>query len=59
MNLKQLLGICEHKWKEVERYQIESVGVNTGRIKKEWQKILMQCEKCGDIKLWELYTLKP
>ena len=53
-NLKQFLGICEHKWKNIERYQMELVGVESGRVKKEWQKVIMQCEKCGKIKVLKI-----
>lgn len=49
MNLKQLLGICEHKWKNIERSQMELVGKRSGHIK-EWQRLIMQCEKCGIFK---------
>ncbi len=45
MNLKQLLGICEHKWKLL----------STNKILQERKYIIgcvynLQCEKCGEIK---------
>ena len=49
MNLKQLLGICEHKWKIYAHGEIEN---ENGQ--KIHDKIILQCEKCGKIKRKEL-----
>ena len=49
-NLKQLLGICEHKWKNVGRDEVKVVGSVSGLTKDQWYLLIMQCEKCGKIK---------
>jgi hypothetical protein len=42
-NLKQLLGICEHKWIERELSQLESDRFY-------YFIVILKCEKCGKIK---------
>lgn len=45
--LKKLLGLCEHKWKIIHNINIfenASDEIPCGT------KIVLQCEKCGDIK---------
>ncbi len=50
-NLKQLLGICEHKWKLLGVQNIYSEDVRN--IKEDLPirtEHILQCEKCGEIK---------
>lgn len=45
MNLRKLLGLCEHKWKLMEHWDmVDEYGDKTGH------KYILKCEKCGDIK---------
>jgi hypothetical protein len=51
MNLKQLLGICEHKWKQIK--EIDVYPTQHGKVISnffEYNKFVLQCEKCGTIK---------
>lgn len=49
MNLKQLFGFCEHKWKIIsERDHV--VTYRNGCKGKEGTLFALQCEKCGDMK---------
>jgi len=45
MNLKQFLGMCEHKWKIISRNY-----VNNEDNKTIGEKFVLQCEKCGRLK---------
>ncbi len=42
--LKQLLGLCEHKWNLHSITPLNFRGVRSGVIRH------LQCEKCGDFK---------
>jgi len=46
MNLRKLLGLCEHKWKIIIQNKIFRTRdkVECGEM------IISQCEKCGKIK---------
>lgn len=48
MNLKQLLGICEHKWNLIREDKVFALS----DPKKEQRGIIfiLKCEKCGKIK---------
>lgn len=49
MNLKQLLGLCEHKWKVYSEHNlVTSNGAVSGAV------LILQCEKCGKIKSKEV-----
>lgn len=48
-NLKQLLGICEHKWVVNEK-----INVFDGGELPVATKIILRCEKCGKIKSKEV-----
>ena len=45
-SLKQLLGLCEHKFKKIGEAEIQNstTGSVIGHI------FILQCEKCGKIK---------
>jgi len=47
-NLKQLLGICEHKWVILRQIVVHSKRYNI--LKNTRFEYDLQCEKCGDIK---------
>jgi len=42
--LKQLLGLCEHKWKVISYNEIQNEGYKIG------MNYHLQCEKCGLVK---------
>lgn len=49
INLKQLLGLCEHRWKHVSTTNVYDISY--GRSKNpEYRIWVLQCEKCGKIK---------
>lgn len=50
-NLKQWLGLCEHKWETDGK--IESYGYPNNYMPSELNYIL-KCEKCGDVKIKNL-----
>ena len=51
-NLKQILGICEHKW---ATYQIINVvGDDSKYIR--GKDYVLKCEKCGKIKVKRVYS---
>lgn len=57
MNLKQLLGICEHKWKNVSAFEIlkTPIAINGRDLLPEREShshnvYVLQCEKCGNVK---------
>lgn len=42
--LKQLLGLCEHKWNIIIKNEIRCDGEKIG------DRYHLQCEKCGNMK---------
>lgn len=50
-NLKQILGLCEHKWINEKANRVERSGVLSGNINAIWDVFTLRCEKCGDIKV--------
>lgn len=45
MNLKQLLGICEHEWEWVNQVRlVDEYGQNVGT------KVHLWCTRCGEAK---------
>lgn len=51
MNLRKLLGLCEHKWKIIAtRKTFESVDDPAIDLPVVIEKVL-QCQNCGDIKV--------
>lgn len=48
-NLKQILGLCEHKYKVNEK-----IDVFEGGTRPVATKFILVCEKCGKIKSKEL-----
>ena len=49
-NLKQLLGICEHKWKVIQQtIAYQGVYENEGE-RPIGTNYYLQCEKCGEVK---------
>jgi uncharacterized protein (DUF3820 family) len=51
MNLKQLLGICEHKWKIIK--EVKVFGRYSDRVRSDLPESfehILQCEKCGIVK---------
>ena len=58
-NLKQLLGICEHKWLKYKS-KINYFGYwneNEERFNAT-EIICLKCEKCGNLKIKEIPFLK-
>lgn len=52
MNLKQLFGICEHKWdifSKIPVYTVNRYGEQLGTLAEKYEYVL-KCKKCGDIK---------
>lgn len=47
MNLKQLLGICEHKWILLHHWDMLHAPEDGGG--KSGHKYILQCKKCGKI----------
>ena len=45
-NIKQFFGLCEHKWKIIQKYDVYLDWDD----KPAYVKFAMQCEKCGKIK---------
>lgn len=46
MNLKQLLGICEHKWIEIKKVNV----IDDRYTIPHAFEYHLKCEKCGNIK---------
>jgi hypothetical protein len=42
--IRQVLGLCQHKWATVQRYSVSLDDRPRGEL---W---LLQCEHCGDMK---------
>lgn len=49
-NLKQLLGLCEHYWKNVAAHEITRKGNESGVESHVRNEYVMQCQKCGWVK---------
>jgi hypothetical protein len=52
-SLKQLLGICEHKWKVRSSHRLMEI-IEKGYEKPVGMKFVLQCEGCGEIKKKEI-----
>lgn len=53
MNLKQLLGLCEHNWEITARtpvYEVNEWGEKIGNMPKRYEHVLT-CKKCGILKI--------
>lgn len=48
-NLKQLLGLCEHKWTIINKAAVYSGDETEGVLPTSIDYVL-QCEKCGAVK---------
>lgn len=55
INLKQLLGICEHKWVYLKS-KVSEFGYWDEYAEKfrSNEIICLQCEKCGNLKIKEI-----
>lgn len=52
MKIRQLLGLCDHKWIVIEKNQV-SAFLPSDRKNSEHVvgfDFIMQCEKCGNLK---------
>jgi len=47
--LKQLLGICDHKW--IKKESINVYDFSTSTDIPRYHKYVLKCEKCGDLKI--------
>lgn len=53
--LRRLFGLCEHKWKNIEK--IDMFYVKNGKRLTECPygyKYILQCDHCGDVKSVEV-----
>ena len=49
---RKLLGLCEHKWEIIQRISVYVTwdGERSPGQLPDHQKIVLQCQKCGDVK---------
>ncbi len=52
MNIRKLLGLCEHKWKIIRNVRV--FGYSGGDIP-IYNTIIQECEKCGKLKKFRDY----
>jgi len=52
MNLRKLLGLCEHKWKTIQIVNVYDVGISM--TIPNYYKYCLCCSNCGDIKVKKL-----
>jgi len=50
--LRKLFGLCEHKWKILEKINVYEVDDNGTRTTKNptYSKYVLQCQNCGDLR---------